>query len=97
MSRKHFVALAWELRQAYPQPGNTPATDLTLTGTPVASARGRTASRLSPTRARPATEPLTVTDSWSRPATSGARTGGVPSVATSWPAALSWTMLTSQD
>ncbi len=28
MTRKHFEALAWELRQSYPTPGATIATDL---------------------------------------------------------------------
>jgi hypothetical protein len=28
VTRKHFAALAWELRQAYPTPGATMATDL---------------------------------------------------------------------
>jgi len=28
MTRRHFLAIAWELRQAYPTPGATLATDL---------------------------------------------------------------------
>ncbi len=28
MSKRHFIALAWELRQSYPEPGSLPATDL---------------------------------------------------------------------